>query len=77
MASRWGNRCLLVVTLGLGLAALASLHMAVAEATEPEEVVTPLVARLLPSPKPVLGADDKLHLAYEMILMNMAPGDIG
>ena len=25
----------------------------------------------------MLGADDKLHLAYEIVLVNMAPGDIG
>jgi hypothetical protein len=75
MAPRCGNRRLLVVTLGLGLAALASRHMAVAQA-EPGEVVTPLVATPIASPNPVLGADDKVHLAYEMVLLNMAPGEL-
>jgi len=51
--------------------------MAVAQETEPEEVVTPLVATPIASPNPVLGADDKVHLAYELVLLNMAPGDIG
>jgi len=51
--------------------------MALAEDTSAEEVVTPLVATPIASPNPVLGADDKVHLAYEMVLLNMAPGDIG
>jgi hypothetical protein len=64
MAPSWDNRCLLVVTLGLGLAALACGDMAaVAQETEAEEVVTPLVATPIASPNPVLGADDKVHLA--------------
>ena len=77
MAPSWGNRCLLVVTLGLGLAVADTPHMALAEDTSAEEVVTPLVATPIASPNPVLGADDKVHLAYEMVLLNMAPGDIG
>ena len=35
-----------------------------AQETEPEEVVSPLVATPIASPNPVLGADDKVHLAY-------------
>lgn len=77
MPSSWGNRCLLVVTLGLCLAALASRHMAVAQETAPEEVVSPLVATPIASPNPMLGADNKVHLAYEMVLLNMAPVVIG
>ena len=37
------------------------------------DVVTPLVATPLASPNPVLGSDDRTHLAYEIVLMNMAP----
>ena len=40
-------------------------------------MVSPLVATPIASPNPVLGADDKVHLAYELVLLNMAPGDIG
>ena len=47
--------------------------MAVAQETEPEEVVSPLVATPIDLPNPVLSADDKVHF----VLLNMAPGDIG
>ena len=36
-------------------------------------MVSPLVATPIASPNPVLGADDKVQL----VLLNMAPGDIG
>jgi Peptidase family M23 len=75
MASRLHSRCLLVFALGLGLSTLVQRHIAVA--AEPEEVVSPLVATPLTSPNPVLGADDKVHLAYEIVLVNMGPGEIG
>ena len=70
-------RWLLVFALGLGLSTLVQRPMAVAAAVEAEDVVSPLVATPLTAPNPVLGADDKVHLAYEMVLLNMAPGDIG
>ena len=40
------------------------------------DVVTPLVATPLASPNPVLGSDDRTHLAYEIVLMNMAPSAV-
>jgi hypothetical protein len=40
------------------------------------DVVAPLVATPLSSPNPVLGSDDKTHLAYEIVLMNMAPSAV-
>jgi hypothetical protein len=40
------------------------------------DVVAPLVAMPLSSPNPVLGADAKMHLAYEIVLMNMAPSTV-
>ena len=67
-------RCLLVCALGLALSTLFQQTMAVAG--EPEDVVSPLVATPLVSPNPVLGADDKVHLAYEIVLVSMAPADI-
>ena len=75
MPSRLHSRCLLVFALGLGLSTLVQQPIAVAAA--PEVVVSPLVATPLTSPNPVLGADDKVHLAYEIVLVNMAPGEIG
>ena len=67
--------CLLVFALALGLSPLAQPLLAAA--IQPEDVVSPLVVMPLTSPNPVLGADDKVHLAYEIVLVNMAPGDIG
>ncbi len=69
--------CLLVFALALGLSPLAQRPIAMAAAVEAEDVVTPLIATPLTSPNPVLGADDKVHLAYEIVLVNMAPADIG
>jgi hypothetical protein len=48
-----------------------------AETVPAADVVTPLVATPIASPNPVLGSDDKTHLAYEIVLMNMAPSTVG
>jgi hypothetical protein len=40
------------------------------------DVVAPLVAMPVSSPNPVLGADAKMHLTYEIVLMNMAPSNV-
>jgi peptidase M23-like protein len=69
-------RWLLVFALGLGLSPLVQRPIAMAAAVEAEDVVSPLVATPLTSPNPVLGGDDKVHLAYEMVLLNMAPAAI-
>jgi hypothetical protein len=37
----------------------------------PDDVLSPLVATPIVSPNPVLGADDKIHLAYEIVMMNI------
>ncbi len=37
---------------------------------------TPVVVTPIAPPNPVLGSDDKTHLAYELVLMNMAPGAV-
>ena len=39
-----------------------------------DDVLSPLVAIPIASPNPVLGADDKTHLLYEILLANMASG---
>src|SRR5687767_7360441 len=41
-----------------------------------EDVLSPLIAIPIAGPNPVLGADDKTHLAYEIVLMNMGSGFI-
>jgi hypothetical protein len=48
-----------------------------AQAVPPDAVATPLVATPLTTPNPVLGADGKTHLAYELVLMSMAAAAIG
>ncbi|MGZ8401538.1 MAG: hypothetical protein ACXWVI_09595, partial [Methyloceanibacter sp.] len=48
-----------------------------AQAVPADAVATPLVATPLTSPTPVLGSDDKTHLAYELVLMSMAASPIG
>lgn len=47
-----------------------------AETVPDSDVVSPLVATPLAPPNPVLGSDDKIHLAYELVLMNMAPSTV-
>jgi Peptidase family M23 len=74
MTSRRQHARLLAAVLGLGLAATGL--MAPVEAAEPAVVVSPLVATSIAPPNPVLGADDRVHLAYELVLINMAPGEI-
>jgi len=69
------RRCLLFFALALGLSTLA--QQLLAAAIQPEELVSPLVVMPLTSPNPVLGADDKVHLAYEIVLVSMTPADIG
>jgi hypothetical protein len=60
----------LFVALGLPLRGQAQTVPA-------DAVATPLVATPLTSPNPVLGSDDKIHLAYEIVLMSMAASPIG
>jgi hypothetical protein len=42
-----------------------------------DDVLSPLVAIPIASPNPVLGADDKTHLPYEIVLMSMAASSVG
>ena len=63
----------LLVPLGASLAGL----QAAAEPVAAEEVLSPLVATPVAEPSQVLGADDKVHLAYEIVLMNMASTTLG
>jgi hypothetical protein len=58
------------VALALGLT-IGVMQMAPAE-----EMLSPLVATPIASPNPVLGADDKIHLAYEIVLLNLSSGDL-
>ena len=62
-------------SLGL-LLSLSVLAPVQAETVSAGEVVSPLVATPIASPNPVLGSDDRIHLAYEIVLMSMASGKV-
>ena len=47
-----------------------------AETSGANDVLSPLVATPIASPNPVLMTDDKVHLVYEVVLMNMAGGNV-
>src|SRR5262245_53762983 len=61
------------LVLHLVLALALSTHGACADAPD---VASPLVASPIASPEPVLGADGRIHLAYELLLVNMAQSPI-
>ena len=69
--------CRWLLVFAMGLSPLVQPTIAMAAAVEADDVVSPLVATPLTSQNPVLGADDKVHLAYEIVLVNMAAADIG
>ena len=49
-----------------------SVDPAGSEADNELEVITPLVANVLAEPRPVLGDDEQIHLAYELFATNTA-----
>jgi hypothetical protein len=59
---------LAAVATGPGNAASSQEHAA-GEVVE----ATPLVATVLARPQPVLGADNRIHLPYELLVMNLSP----
>src|SRR5262245_8491196 len=40
------------------------------------DVLSPLVVRPIATPDPVLGADGRVHLAYELLLVNLSPSPL-
>jgi hypothetical protein len=64
------------MAVACGLALLGISAPAQAQTASADDIVTPLVATPLTSPNPVLGSDGKTHLAYEIVLMNMAPSNV-
>ena len=58
--------------LGGIVAGLVTFDAAKAQTASAEDVVSPLVATPIASPNPVLGSDDRTHLAYEIVLVNMS-----
>jgi hypothetical protein len=61
----WSSIAALLIAFGLAAVAKAEREKAAI-------VATPLVAMPIAPPNPVFGSDDKIHLAYELVLMNMA-----
>jgi len=59
-----------LATLVTSLLALALLAAPAARAAEPAEVWTPVVASVPAAPEPVEAADGRVHLAYELLLIN-------
>jgi hypothetical protein len=45
-------------------------------AAAPPDVLSPLIAQPVASPDPVLGADGRVHLAYELLLVNTTPSPV-
>ncbi len=60
----FGRCTLFVVAIGVALGS--------APAVLAEDVLAPLVAMPVAPPQPVLASDDQQHLAYELVLLNMA-----
>jgi hypothetical protein len=60
----------LVTRLALAMALLGIAGPA--GATGESDVLTALLVRVVAPPNPVLGADDKIHLAYELEVVNRA-----
>jgi hypothetical protein len=72
--AKWGNRTgarllLTPVTLAMALVGYALPAEAIGE----PDALTALVVRVLAPPNPVLGADNKIHLAYELQVVNQSP----
>jgi hypothetical protein len=66
------RRHLLAVAWALTLATAAfPVRTALAE-----DVLSPLAVTPIASPNPVLGADNRMHLAYEIVLMNIGSTEI-
>ncbi len=68
-ARRWTIAVGIVVTVAAGTAGAVLLEAPSPVGTPPSEI-TPLAATLLSPPRPVLGDDDRQHLAYEIFVTN-------
>jgi Peptidase family M23 len=55
-----------------GAASAAGPTRSTASGQPAEEALSPLLASVVAAPRPVLGADDRQHLAYEILLTNPA-----
>ena len=73
---RLGVRMSTWVLIAAVLIAIGLARGAAAETEKAAIVAAPLVATPIAPPNPVLGSDDKIHLVYGFVLMNMAPGAV-
>jgi hypothetical protein len=51
-------------------ASICAADICVAQSLKPDEVLSSIAVRPISEPNPVLGADDRLHLAYELLITN-------
>lgn len=63
---------LVLCTFATGATARQS-HTEAAPSPAPVQMATPLAARVLDAPNPVLGADNRMHLVYEIQLSDLFP----
>ncbi len=71
-----GLRVNLHCAFGLAICLMVAAPVAATETTSEDDVLAPLVATPLDSPNPVLATDDKVHLVYELVLLNLAGDDV-
>ena len=73
MSVRSTTRRSLLVPLAVAVAALAGGALAGAAGAGAEEF-TPVAASVVAPPQPVVGSDGRVHLAYELLLVNRSFG---
>lgn len=56
-----------------GAAALATATALPAQSLKPDQVFSSIAVHTISNPDPVLGADDRVHLAYELMVSNPSP----
>jgi hypothetical protein len=59
------------------LAALATALPAQSAPSEPSPVLSPIVVSVVATPNPVLGANNRVHLAYELSIVNQSQLIVG
>src|SRR4051794_4607112 len=51
-------------------ASIGGTDLCLAQSLKPDEILSSIAVRPLSEPNPVLGADDRVHLAYELLVVN-------
>ncbi len=61
---------LLAITAALLAAPLLAAPVALAQSLKPNEILSSITAQAVSEPNPVQGADGRIHLAYELLVVN-------